>query len=56
MKANLKNILKSKVPIVCDVKINEDQKVIPKLEFGRAIDDMNPRLSNSEMSSNIISD
>ena len=56
MKANLKNILKLKVPIVCDVKINEDQKVIPKLEFGRAIDDMNPRLSNSEMSSNIISD
>lgn len=56
MGANLKNILKSKHPIVCDVKVDEKQKVIPKLEFGRSIEDMSPRLSNSEMSLNIADD
>ena len=56
MGASLKNILKSKYPIVCDVKVNETQRVIPKLEFGRSIEDMSPRLSNSEMSLNIVDD
>ena len=56
MGANLKNILKSKHQIVCDVKVNEKQRVIPKLEFGRSIEDMSPRLSTPEMSLNIVDD
>ena len=48
-------ILKSNLPILCDVKISENQKVIPKLEFGRAIHDLSPRLSQDELNSNMIS-
>lgn len=50
MKVKLKRILKSKVPILCNIKIDEDQKVIPKLEFGRAIHDLSPRLTDKELS------
>lgn len=46
-------VLKAKKPIVCDVLINSDQKVIPKLEFGRPIHDLSPRLSQSEINSNL---
>lgn len=54
MKAKLTNILKSKSPIVCSIKVDEKQKVIPKLEFGREIHDMSPRLSEHEMTSAMI--
>ena len=47
-------VLRSKKPILCDVKISENQKVIPKLEFGRAIHDLSPRLSEEELQSNMI--
>ena len=47
-------ILKSKKPIVCDVIANENQKVIPKLEFGRAIHDLSPRLDKEEINSNLL--
>ncbi len=54
MGPKLKQVLKSKFPVFCDVKIDEKQKVIPKLEFGRAIHDLSPRLSEEEMNSNMI--
>ncbi len=50
----LNKILKSKFPILCDVKVDEKQKVIPKLEFGREIHNLSPRLSEEEMNSNMI--
>jgi len=46
-------VLKSKKPILCNVKIDKDQKVIPKLEFGRPIHDLSPRLDKVELKSNI---
>ncbi|MDC0354205.1 thiamine pyrophosphate-binding protein [Candidatus Pelagibacter sp.] len=46
-------VLKSKEPILCEVKVNENQKVIPKLEFGRAIHDLSPRLEKKELESNM---
>ncbi len=46
-------VLRSKKPIVCDVLINENQQVIPKLEFGKAIHDLSPRLSSKELKSNL---
>jgi len=46
-------VLKSKKPIVCEVIVDEKQKVIPKLEFGRAIHDLSPRLKKEELESNI---
>ncbi len=54
--AKLNEILKSKVPILCDLKVDEKQKVIPKLEFGRSIHDLSPRLSKEELNSNTIND
>ena len=54
MGVKLKQVLKSKSPILCDVKVDEKQKVIPKLEFGREIHDLSPRLSEEEMNSNMI--
>ena len=47
-------VLKTKKPILCEVKVNENQKVIPKLEFGRAIHDLSPRLRKEELESNMI--
>jgi len=46
-------VLKSKKPILCEVKVSENQKVIPKLEFGRAIHDLSPRLDEKELKSNM---
>lgn len=49
----LDHVLKSKKPILCDVKINKNQKVLPKLEFGRPIHDLSPRLSEKEIKHNL---
>ena len=54
MDEKLRGILKSKFPVLCDVKVDEKQKVIPKLEFGKAIHDLSPRLSKEEMNLNMI--
>jgi acetolactate synthase-1/2/3 large subunit len=50
----LDQVLKSKKPILCDVKVSENQKVIPKLEFGRAIHDLSPRLEKEELEANMV--
>ena len=50
----LRGVLKNKFPVLCDVKVDEKQKVIPKLEFGKAIHDLSPRLSEEEMKLNMI--
>ena len=40
--------------LVIDLDIDgEKQKVIPKLEFGRAIHDMSPRLNDKELKLNM---
>jgi acetolactate synthase-1/2/3 large subunit len=54
MDKKLRRVLKSKFPVLCDVKVDEKQKVIPKLEFGKAIHDLSPRLSKEEMNLNMI--
>ena len=54
MDKKLRGVLKCKFPVLCDVKVDEKQKVIPKLEFGRAIHDLSPRLSKEEMNLNMI--
>ena len=54
MDKKLRGVLKSKFPVLCDVKVDEKQKVIPKLEFGKAIHDLSPRLSKEEMNLNMI--
>ena len=50
----IKYILSRKSPIYCEIIISEKQKVIPKLDFGRAIHDLSPLLSEAELRSNMI--
>ena len=45
-------VLRSKKPILCDVMVNPLQRVVPKLEFGKSIDNLSPLLSKKEYSSN----
>lgn len=44
----LSKILNSREPILCAVKIKKEQKIIPKLEYGRPIEDMSPLLPREE--------
>ena len=44
MKEEISYVLKSKKPILCDVKIDPNQKVIPKIDSGQPIHNMSPRL------------
>lgn len=44
MHEKISYVLKSKKPILCDVKIEPNQKVIPKIDSGQPIHNMSPRL------------
>lgn len=50
----IKKVLKHKGPIVCDVWIPSDAKLIPKLEFGKPIEDLSPLLPREEFLQNMI--
>jgi len=41
-------------PIICDVPILENQEILPKLSFGRPLEDMYPHLPESELKQNIL--
>ena len=41
-------------PIMCDVKVDPNQKIIPKVKSGSPIHDMLPSLSKDEIQSNMI--
>lgn len=41
-------------PILCDVKIDQHQKIIPKLSFGRSIEDLAPLLDRDEFKKNML--
>ena len=49
----LEEILNCEVPIIVDVIVNPDQRVNPKLEFGKPIHDLSPTLSKEELNNNI---
>lgn len=44
----IKKVLAHKGPIVCDVIVPDNSKLIPKLEFGKPIEDLSPELPRSE--------
>ena len=50
----LDKILNSKKPEFINVIINQNQKIIPKLQFGKPIEDISPLLSRSEFKKNMI--
>jgi len=50
----LKKVLNSKKPEFVNVIIDPNQKIIPKLQFGKPIEDLSPLLSRSEFKKNMI--
>ncbi len=54
LKAKVQEAMDFKGPIVIDVQINPDQKIMPKLEFGRPIEDISPLLPREEFKKNMI--
>lgn len=54
LNAKIEEILESKVPILCDVKVDANEKVIPKLEFGRPIHDLSPRLTKQDLNAEML--
>ena len=41
-------------PILCNIKIDPTQKLIPKLEFGNPLEDMYPYLTDKQISDNMV--
>jgi len=50
----LKKVLKSKKPEFINVIIDSNQKIVPKLQFGKPIEDLSPLLPRSEFKKNMI--
>ena len=46
--------LKSNNAEFINVKIKEDQKIVPKLTFGDPIEDLSPKISRNEFKKNMI--
>ncbi|MDD5679112.1 MAG: thiamine pyrophosphate-binding protein [Kiritimatiellae bacterium] len=46
--------LNYKGPILCDVKLKSGEKIIPKLEFGRPLEDLSPFLPKEELAENML--
>ena len=49
----LKKIIMSKRAEIIEVNIKSDQKIIPKLQFGKPIEDLSPLLSRKEFNKNM---
>lgn len=47
-------VLRHKGPVLCDILIESNQKLMPKLEFGKPIEDLSPLLPRKEFYKNMI--
>lgn len=54
LEKNIKQVLAEKGPVFCDVLIDPDQKIFPKIEFGMPLEDMTPYLKRQEFMHNMI--
>lgn len=50
----IKKVLSTSEPVFCDVLLDPDQKIIPKIDFGMPLEDMTPPLSRREFRKNMI--
>lgn len=50
----IKEVLSTKGPLICDVWVPEGAKLIPKLEFGKPIEDLSPLIPREEFYNNMI--
>lgn len=53
LKKKLKKVLAYKGPVLCDVQVKPCARIIPKLDFGRPIEDSSPLLSRKEFERNM---
>lgn len=56
MKEKILKVLKTRTTILCDVIVPDDAKMIPKLEFGKPIEDLFPLLPRKEFLQNMLID
>lgn len=49
----LKEVMLYKGPVICDLQINPNQKITPKIEFGMPLEDMTPYLKREEFFKNM---
>ena len=49
LKSHLASILQMEEPIICDVFVDPDQRVIPKLVSGKPIHDMAPQIPSQDL-------
>lgn len=54
LRPKINKILKDKNPVICEVVIPDDAKIIPKLEFGNPIENLSPLLPRKEFLKNMI--
>lgn len=54
LRKKIRKVLKIKGPVLCEVKINPNQRLIPKLEFGNPLEDLSPYLPRKEFQANMI--
>jgi len=54
IKEKLQYVMDYDGPILCNLLIDEEQKLIPKLEFGNPLEDMSPYLTDKQIKNNMI--
>lgn len=54
MRDKIREVQEREGPIVCSVELKSGEKTIPKLEFGKPIEDLWPDLSDEELEENMI--
>lgn len=54
IQSGIEKVLSHNGPILCNVLVDIYQKLTPKLEFGRPLEDMSPYLNREEFASNMI--
>lgn len=54
LRKKIKKAIEYRGSVICDVNIRDNQKIIPKLEFGKPIEDMTPYLPREEFLNNMI--
>jgi acetolactate synthase I/II/III large subunit len=45
----IKQVLDSNMPVICEIIIDETQRIIPKMKYGQRLDEMEPRIKIREM-------
>tara|TARA_R110000824_G_scaffold41627_9_gene123650 strand:- start:1174 stop:2967 length:1794 start_codon:yes stop_codon:yes gene_type:complete len=52
----IEEVISHNGPVLCEVMIDVNQKLTPKLEFGNPLEDMSPYMTDSELEENMIVD